>query len=139
MTQGVGNACPRICTGPPESGEPPNHLTLIVENNVPSARLGIERSLVPMKIVVMASTTCDRPKNRMIDSISGLVEPCSRGTSTQYSRRPAIRKITNASGTANSGSIPNSATTDRYERTKHKAVAMRQIDDAHDAEHEVET
>ena len=39
--------------------------------------------LVPKKIVVTASITCDNPKNRMIDSISGLTEPCSRGTSTQ--------------------------------------------------------
>ena len=44
----------------------------MVENTVPSARLWIERSLVPKKIVVTASITCDRPKNRMIDSISGI-------------------------------------------------------------------
>ena len=62
---------------------PPNQLTLMVVKTVPSRRLWIERSLVPAKIVVMASITCDRPKNRMIDSISGLAEPCSRGTSTQ--------------------------------------------------------
>ena len=39
--------------------------------------------LVPAKMVVMASMTCDRPKKRMIESISGLAEPCSRGTRTQ--------------------------------------------------------
>ena len=50
---------------------------------MPSARLGIDRSLVPKKMVVTASSTCDSPKNRMIESISGLTEPCSRGTSTQ--------------------------------------------------------
>ena len=55
----------------------------MVGNTVPSARLWIERSLVPKKMVVTASITCDSPKNRMIDSISGLTEPCSRGTSTQ--------------------------------------------------------
>ena len=55
----------------------------MVEKTVPSARLWIERSLVPKKIVVTASITCDNPKNRMIDSISGFTDPCSRGTNTQ--------------------------------------------------------
>ena len=83
ITQGAGNPWPKIWIGPAPPGLPPNSLTLMVEKTVPSARLWIERSLVPAKIVVMASITCDRPKNRMIDSISGLTEPCSRGTSTQ--------------------------------------------------------
>ena len=69
--------------GPPLPGVPPNHLTLMVVNTVPSRRLWIECSLVPEKIVVIASITCDRPKNRIIESISGLTEPCRRGTSTQ--------------------------------------------------------
>src|SRR5579871_1567636 len=100
ITQDAGNPCPRIWIGPALLGAPPNHWVLIVENTEPSARLGIERSLVPRKMVVTASTTCDNPKNRMIDSISGLVEPWRRGTSTQYRSRPAITKRTNASGTA---------------------------------------
>src|SRR6202165_4679311 len=81
------------------------------ETTVPSTRLWIERSLVPKKMVMRASITCDNPKNRMIDSISGLAEPCSRGTNTQYRSTPTIRKITNASGTANRGSILASVTT----------------------------
>ena len=83
ITQAAGNPCPKIRIGPAASGLPPNSFILIVENTVPSARLWIERSLVPKKIVVTASITCDNPKNRMIDSISGFTEPCSRGTSTQ--------------------------------------------------------
>ena len=83
ITQAAGNPWPKIWIGPEPSGLPPNSLTLMVENTVPSARLWIERSLVPKKMVVTASITCDSPKNRMIDSISGLTDPCSRGTSTQ--------------------------------------------------------
>ena len=83
ITHGAGNPWPKIWIGPAPSGLPPNSLTLIVENTVPSTRLWIERSLVPKKIVVTASITCDNPKNRMIDSISGLTDPCSRGTNTQ--------------------------------------------------------
>src|ERR1022692_2053040 len=38
---------------------------------IPSCPPGIERSLVPNAMVVTASTTCERPKNRMNDNISG--------------------------------------------------------------------
>ncbi len=83
ITQEAGNPWPKIWTGPAASGLPPNSFILIVEKTVPRARLWIERSLVPKKIVVTASITCDNPKNRMIDSISGFTEPCSRGTNIQ--------------------------------------------------------
>ena len=46
----------------------------------PSWSPGIERSLVPKAMVVTASITCDRPKNRMNDSISGSLARSSRGT-----------------------------------------------------------
>ena len=68
-----------------------------------------------------------------------MAEPCSRGTSTQYSNRPASTKITKASGTANSGSMSVSVDhAERDEGAEHQHVAMRKVDDAHDAEHEIE-
>jgi len=75
----------------------------------------------------------------MIDSISGFTEPCSRGTSTQYNSTPTSRNTTNANGTANNGSMPKIPTiAERDERAQHQDVAVRKVDDAHDAEHEIE-
>src|SRR5665647_1652109 len=61
ITQAAGKPCPKIWIGPLVPGSPPNSLILMVENTVPSRRLWIERSLVPKKMVVTASITCDNP------------------------------------------------------------------------------
>src|SRR6201996_1118852 len=92
ITQGAGKLWPRIWIGPAPPALPPNHFTLIVVNTVPSSRLWIERSLVPAKIVVMASITCDRPKNRMIDSISGLLDSPTPGTTTPQKKTARQQK-----------------------------------------------
>ena len=104
-----------------------------------AASPGIDRSLVPKAIVVTASITCDEAEEqneRQHFRILGAQQPRNQQV---IERQPGNHEDDECDDDGrNRIDSKQREQPERQKRAQHQKVAMRQIDDAHDAEHEVE-